>query len=406
MNLLLLFVTSLILATAHGKDKKDHCNCPKCGKEEPNLCKANMQFAVTLYNAVSSTTAKAPPNIMFSPFSISSFLAMLAIGAKSTTRNQILEGLTLDETQEDLALNTEYKNLLETLRKQTDKVQVTFGNRFFMQKSTDIVPKYQQDVTRYYNASMEFVNFNNPQDAASEINEYVRMRTGGKVRDLVSNLDPYTKLVLADTLSCKAKLQNPFTQNDIQYEDFTVSQQKTIRVPMLHRVGHYKTYKDKDLHAAVVEVPMAGDLILLLIVPKMGYLDKVEQKLTTELIRKYLHKTRTSMLDFYMPKLTYDGQVNIQCALKSMGMTQMFNDNADLSGISKQSRLKVSNICHKSTFSISEEEIETRSGSATQTYVKTEAPELKVNRPFLVLVYSEDADTILLMGRVTDPSAK
>ncbi|XP_075049050.1 serine protease inhibitor A6-like [Mixophyes fleayi] len=170
---------------------------------------------------------------------------------------------------------------------------------------------------------------------------------------------------------------------------------------MLHKRGFYKTFKDNDLQCTVVEVPCVGDNILLLIVPKLGRLDRIEQRLTAELIKKYLRQTRTSTLDFYMPKINFEGQINADYALLGMNFP-IFGDDADFSGISEQSRLKVSHIAHKILFDVPEEEIEAKSASSIQGFV-VPAPVLRVDRPFFAMVYNKPTDTILLLGRYMDP---
>ncbi|XP_075049051.1 uncharacterized protein LOC142108973 [Mixophyes fleayi] len=339
--LFLIFI-SLILASTQVIHNQDDFGDPN-ERRGPNLSKANMQFAVAFYKIVSSKIARGPPNIFFSPLSLSTSLTMLALGAKSTTRQEILQALSLYGTQADMQeLNTEYKKLLDTLSIQREDVELKFGNRFFVEKSTNVVPKYEQDVARYYNASIKLLSFSNPQAAEKKINSYVRSKMDGEIKDLVSNLNAQTKLVLVDLLSCNANLQYPFNAQDTKYGDFTVNQMRTVRVPMLHKTSFFKSYKDTELQSTVVEVPLAGNIILLLIVPKLGNLEKVEITLTPELIKKYLLNTRTSTLDFYMPKIKFEGQIKAEYILLSMGVRNVFSDNADLSGFSEQSRLKVS----------------------------------------------------------------
>lgn len=393
--LLLLFSVSITIAC---KPEKDQCG--QWGGAD--LPKANTHFAISLYKWMSSKTARSPSNIFLSPFSIYTTLAMLGLGARSSTRQQIMEAMCLDATQANKTLKEDYQNFLAKCRIEKGDVAFRSYNWLFLDKSVPLLPQYQKDVTGYYNASIQSIDFSQPQTAEQRINEQVSGRTHGKIEDLVSNLDGRTVMVLLDYASFNAKWERPFTSQETQCVHFRLNQEKTAQVQMMHRVDHFKTYKDCDCF--VIEVPYTKELILLLIVPNEGQMAAVQQKLSVPLIEGYLSKTRTSLLDLHIPKISLEQKVNVQYALLNMGILQAFSETAELSRISGKPGLKVSRIYHKTLINIAENGTESSGAEVIQGIRLPKAFELKVDRPFLAFVYSKQMKTILLLGSVSDPS--
>ncbi|KAG8546422.1 hypothetical protein GDO81_018932 [Engystomops pustulosus] len=401
LPLLLLFFISLTIGLKDDKLKKDDCGCQW---EGAHLSKANMNFAVSLFKFLFSKTTQSPPNLFLSPLSIYTSLAMLGLGARSLTRQQILSAMCINTAQGDKTLKDDFKNFLKKLRTKEGNVELKFSNWLFLEESNQPETQYQQDVASYYNASVQSVSFAEPQKAGRKINEQVSGRTDGKIEDLVDNLDDQTVMVMLDYVTFNANWESPFVLQENEHGHFKVNQTKMVQVQMMHRVGQYKTYKDHLRHCIIIEVPYTDQLALLLIVPKYGHIDEVQHGISVQLIHWYLIKMRTSLLDLYIPKISLEQQVNMQDALLKMGIQEAFSDTAELYGISKQLGLKVSSIYQKNLIRIAENGTESSGAEVIQGITHPLALELKVDRPFFAFVYSKRMKTILLMGRVMDPS--
>lgn len=367
-----------------------------------DLPKANMHFAISLYKLMSSKTARSPPNIFISPFSIYTTLAMLGLGARSSTRQQIMEAMCLNATQANKTLREDYQNFLTKLRIEKGDVAFRFYNWLFLDKLLPVQPQYQKDVTSYYNATIQSTDFSQPQTAEQKINEQVSGRAHGKIEDLVSNLDSRTVMVLLDYASFNAKWERPFTSQETQRGYFKVNERKTVPVQMMHRVDQFKTYRDRE--CVVIEIPYIRDLHLLLIVPNEGQMANVQQKLSVQLLEHYLSKTKTSLLHLHIPKISLEQTFNVQYALLNMGILQAFSQSAELSRISEKPGLKVSRIYHKVLINIAENGTDSSGAEVIQGISLPKPFEMKVDRPFLAFVYSSVMKTILLLGSVSDLS--
>jgi serpin B len=95
-----------------------------------------------------------------------------------------------------------------------------------------------------------------------------------------------------------------------------------------------------------------------------------------------------------------------------MGMPTAFTAEADLSGITTQTKLYVSKVIHQANIDVVEEG--TTAAAVTVVVGATmgggmDEPahvQFHVDKPFLYFIHDNSSGAVLFMGRVDDPSAK
>jgi serpin B len=84
-----------------------------------------------------------------------------------------------------------------------------------------------------------------------------------------------------------------------------------------------------------------------------------------------------------------------------------FSNGADFSRLTEGDNIQISDVYHQAFVAVDENGTEAAAATAV-VGVRTSAPvmefELRVDRPFIYLIRDLATDTILFMGRVTDPS--
>lgn len=171
-----------------------------CLKLVPN----NADFAFQFFKEV---TLEAPDkNIFFSPVSISTVFGMLALGARSDTRSQILEGLAFNLTEiQESEIHEGFHNLIHMLSHPENGVQLNMGNAIFLTEKMKPLKKFLDDAKALYQLEAFTTDFNNPVEAEKQVNDYVERKTHGKITDLVKNMDPQTVMLLATFVFFKGK---------------------------------------------------------------------------------------------------------------------------------------------------------------------------------------------------------
>ncbi|XP_054827359.1 alpha-1-antitrypsin-like [Eublepharis macularius] len=390
----------------------EHQHHPLAGQEiEPSSYKkivdSNAEFLFRLYKHITSDSATQ--NIFFSPLCISTCFAMLTLGAKDETHHQIFHGLgfNLSDIQEN-EIHAGFNRIVRTLNQPNNVTQMTLGNALFIEESSKPLPKFLNDVKTLYEAETFSTSFKNSKAAEYEINDYVKNKTNGKISHAVNNLDPHTVMVLLNYIFFKASWKNPFNHELTREADFFVDANTTVKVHMMSREGYYDFFHDDDLLCWVVRLPYNGDFSAWFILPDKGKLKEVEDALVVGLLNKWRTSLKHKKIELRIPKFSISGSYDVKALLQREGVNDVFNDNADLSGITGQRNLKVSKAIHKAVLDVHEGGTEAAAVTVvdiTFYALLPPPPILEFNKPFLMFVTNKATRHFVFMAKVHNPTA-
>ncbi|NXB81286.1 A1AT antiproteinase, partial [Donacobius atricapilla] len=362
-------------------------------------------FVFRFYKQASSK--EADKNVFFSPMSISTVFAMLALGAKSTTLAQIFEGLGFDNLTDTRIhdVHESFHKVLSVLNCTDVNITLNIGNALFTATGYEPQESFLKNTKEFYDADFFSSNFHKPEEATKQINKYVEEKTKGKIPELVGHLDPSTVLVLVNYIYFKAAWEKSFDPSSTYEDDFFVSTNASVRVNMMDRDGTSNIYYDRDLSCVVVELPYQGTARALLILPDDGKMKQVEDALSKETVCKWDSKLVTRRLNLQLPKFSISGSYDVKTLFEQMGITEVFSGDADLSGISGNQDLHVSQAIHKALLEVDEAGSEA-AGATTIIFTRVSyTPRtIKFNRPFLILISDKQTGTTLFMGKIVDPT--
>ncbi|XP_051477934.1 serine protease inhibitor 2.1-like [Apus apus] len=383
-------------------DRTENLLTHNCDKQDSNYA----DFVFRFYKQAISK--EADKNVFFSPMSISTAFAMLAVGAKSTTLSEIFEGLGFDSLSEARIhdIHESFHNVLAVLTCTDVNITFNIGNALFTAIGYEPQETFLQNTKQFYEADF-FVSDFHKTETIKQINKYVEEKTKGKIPELISGLDPNTVLVLVNYIYFKAAWKNSF--NPLRtYEDvFFVNANASVRVKMMQRDSKYDSYYDQDLSCEVVELPYQGTVRALLILPDDGKMKQVENALSKETVCKWDNNLETRRLNLQLPKISLSGSYDVRNLFKDMGITEVFSRNADLSGISGNRDLQVSEAIHKAVLEVDESGTEAAGATAILlNRIHSPSVTIKFNRPFFILISDKKTSTTLFMGKVVDPTKK
>uniref|UniRef100_A0A2K6FVR3 Serpin family A member 1 n=1 Tax=Propithecus coquereli TaxID=379532 RepID=A0A2K6FVR3_PROCO len=308
-------------------------------KITPNLA----EFAFRLYRQLAhefNTT-----NIFFSPVSIATAFAVLSLGAKADTHTQILEGLNLNLTETPEAeIHEAFQSLLHTLNKPANELQLTTGNGLFIAENLKLVEKFLGDVKNLYHSDAFSVNFSDTEGAKKYINDYVEKGTHGKIVDLVQDLDEDTVFALVNYIFFKGKWEKPFKAEDTTEEDFHVDEATTVKVPMMKRLGMFNIHHCEKLSSWVLTMEYLGNATAIFFLPDDGKLQHLENELTKEIVAKFLKNRERRSASLHFPRLSISGTYDLKTVLSKLGITKVFSNGADLSGVTEDAPLRLSKV--------------------------------------------------------------
>ncbi|XP_021572854.1 serpin B4-like isoform X2 [Carlito syrichta] len=343
-------------------------------------------------------------NIFFSPFSISSSLAMVYLGARENTKQQIKEVLHFNEVTEDATekatkqqvdksenVHHQFQKLLTMLNKPTDDYELKIANKIYEEKTYQFLQEYLDDIKKFYLTSMESLDFiNAEEESRKKINSWVESQTNGKIKDLFPNDSlKDVVLVLVNAVYFKGQWEEKFHKEHTNEEKFWVN---------------------KDVQAKILEIPYKGkDLSMIVLLPnEIDGLQKLEDELTAEKLIHWMSPQNMSErhVNLYLPRFKVEESYDLKDTLKAMGMVDAFSPpDADLSGMNGRHDLVVSKVLHKSFVEVTEEGAEAAAATGvTLTPLSMAVPQkFQCDHPFLFFIKQNKMNSILFFGRISSP---
>ncbi|XP_063058964.1 protein Z-dependent protease inhibitor [Engraulis encrasicolus] len=364
----------------------------------------NMDFAMDLYRKISGYHDN---NIFFSPLCLSTVFTALSLGARGATRDQILKGLNLHLLQQP-GNNRIIPELFQQLQRNITqdnalKFQQSMG--LFVGHKFVVENEFINHIQGFFGADINTVDFRDAEGSLAAVNEYVMKKTDNKVKQMVSSIEPLTQLMLVDTIFFKGAWELPFNPNNTEKDRFYIDKYNIIQVPMMFKEDEFYNTHDKELKVKVLRLPYVGGSAMLIILPNADVdYTEVDEEITATRFLKWIKALRETKLEVRLPKFKMGQSYAMQKILPSLGITDVFGDNANLTGLSKAPGLQVSEVLHKAVIEVDERGTVAAAATTVGITAYSLPTQFIVNRPFFFLIYHESTNSLMFMGRVIDPS--
>ncbi|XP_057714596.1 serine protease inhibitor 2.1 isoform X2 [Corythoichthys intestinalis] len=364
----------------------------------------NMEFAMDLYRKISTYHDE---NIVFSPLSVSTSFAALSMASDGVTYEEILKGLHLEnlEKADQKDLIPKLFQMLHGNISQNGTTKLEQGTSLFVREHFKIEKAFEDQMKSYFCADIKRVNFEDTNASISLINEYIKDKTGGKVTNMLSGLDPMTELMLVNTFYFQGGWKMPFNPNDTYNAPFYVDNYNIRQVPMMLKEDKFETMEDTQLGVRVLKLPYLEGVSMLILLPNKGVdYNIIDDEITAKRMLGWIKKLQKTKLEINIPKFKMEESYSLHHILPEMGFVSLFGGSANLTKLSKDKGLKVSEVLHKAVVDV--DEVGTTAAAATTIgIIPYSLPRtFIVNRPFFFFIYHEDTKSLLFMGRVIDPT--
>ncbi|AKT42193.1 serpin family protein [Chondromyces crocatus] len=375
------------------------------------LVEGNTSFALSLYGHLGAESG----NLFYSPYSISTALAMTWAGARAQTEDDMAAtlGFTLPQQQLHNAFNA--LDLALSSRGQGAKgadglpFRLHASNALWGQTGYAFEAPFLDVLAQNYGAGMHVVDFARKKDQAVDlINTWVEQETEGKIKDLLSPdmVSPSTRLVLTNTVYFSAAWKDMFEKDNTETATFTTDQHQAVQVPMMHAFLD-TTYGEGDGFKAAT-LPYDGDqLDMVVVLP--DDLATFEQGLDGARFGEVLGSLQDHRVETRIPRFSFDSEFSLADALSKLGMADAFTEKANFSGISSTEGLQISDVIHKAFVGVDEKG--TEAAAATAVLVlgggipdPEEPASITLDRPFLFFIRDIATGSVLFVGRVADPT--
>jgi len=392
---------------------------PRIDKDVEQVVNANNQFAYDLYSELSKNTEG---NIFYSPYSISTALAMTYEGAKGQTADEIKSVFHFPENE---ILRKNNAAIYGELNRVNSDYELKTANALWAQYDYNFLDDYISRVEKYYGGKVVNLDFRNETEKSRQtINAFIEEKTNNRIKDLIPAgfLNPMTKLVLTNAIYFKGTWEWEFDKANTSERDFYITSTNSVKTPMMSMDPEKAKFNYADLgKMQILELPYKGENIsMLILLPKqeeeydfetekviVSNFTLADIDLSATKLGEYKKEMHESKLDWIsLPKFEFDTKYFMGDTLSAMGMPTAFGNGADFSGMDGTKNLLISEVIHQAFVKV--DEVGTEAAAATAVIMKDVAVMdqniFKADHPFIFIIQENETGNILFIGRVTDPT--
>ena len=377
---------------------------------------ANNRFAFDLYLRLAKDKEYTGSNIFFSPFSLSSALAITYEGAKGKTADEIRSVFYFPAN--DSTRRGGFAGLNAGINSGDPGYSLRTANALWAEKTYPFLTGYVSTAERFYGAKITNLDFiGHPEDSRITINTWVEDKTEDRIKDLIPAgvINPMTRLVITNAIYFKGDWVKQFDKNKTADADFRTDSGQTVKVPMMQRTDEDAVYlyaenNDLQMLSMPYEHTTGKELSMLVLLPRADNLTATEASLSADTLSALERSATSRRMMVYFPKYTLKTHYSLPGTLGAMGMPTAFTGNADFSGMDGTKNLLISDVIHQAFVDVNEEG--TEAAAATAVVMRMMAapgnpepvPVFRADHPFIFLIQDDETGSILFMGRVVNPA--
>lgn len=364
---------------------------------------ANNQFAIELYQQINKQPKQLDKNVFFSPYSLSTAMAMLYIAAEGETKQQIQKTFHYPPLA---ILNPNSAALYNQFNKPNPNYDLSTVNNLWMRQDLSPSQTYLDTVQRYYGGQVTNLDFkNSPESSRQIINKTIAKHTKQMIPELLAkgSIESSTATVLTNAVYFKSEWAKPFGvqggTRPFHNLDGTMSSQE-----MMHKTAYFD-YMENE-HIQMVELPYkSNDLSMLIILPKSkepAAIQKLVADLNSNQVSQWTKQLENQEIFLVMPKFKLQESYSMKPILANMGMPIAFDSRANYSLFNDKLPLKVDSVIHKAVVEVDEKGTvaAAATGIGVQLVMATHKAEITADHPFMFMIKDNKTDAILFLGQV------
>ena len=346
------------------------------------------------YQTAGKVERGADGNTVYSPYSMSVVLSMLAQCTDGETREEILHAFGLD-TLAQLSEGT--AGLYRLLYRDTEEYLCRSVQSVWLDSSLS----YNQDVLQSLAEDEYAYSYRMPFEdgrAASAVSDWFseNMKNG---RNISVPFIPGNKLMFASGFAFRSEWEEIFIKEQT-YEGVFSGTSITGNCEYMNKVAAAVPYLQTEKATASL-IGLSGGSSLILILPQEGKeLDDIlsDGALLQDIVSRTLHAEKTSV-EFSIPKVSFEETIDISSVFGQMGIVSAFDETkADFSALSSDTGVFAGQIAESAVLDLNKN-IETAIGEKAYGSSSGSMYSLHLNRPFCFIIVSQN-EIPLMIGAV------
>ncbi|CAN6204053.1 unnamed protein product [Urochloa humidicola] len=381
--------------------------------------------------AAAEAAAATGKNLIFSPLSIYSLLALLAEGARGATLDELLACLGAGSRGELAALVRAAAGSALADGSRSGGPRVAFACGVWHDGSRALKPAYRAAAAASYKAETRAVDFRHkPEEARKTINSWVARATSNLIDSVLEegSVREETGVVLANAIYFKGKWEVPFYKDATEVDKFYLLGGAAVDAPLMRcscwqrqRIAVHAGFKVLQLpYTAAAAVQLRARFSMCVFLPDArdglwGLVGRIASR--PGFLRDHLPTETVAVGKLRLPKFkTSFADDKLAGVLKEMGLKVTFDPaRVDLSGMAEDGGsgmpLVIDRVIHKAVVDVNEEGTEAAAVSVASMRCSMSAPwrpppvtvDFVADHPFAFFVIEEVSGTVVFAGYVLNP---
>ncbi|CAK9301006.1 unnamed protein product [Gordionus sp. m RMFG-2023] len=359
------------------------------------IVKSNWKVGLDMYKQISKESHQK--SIFYSPFTITSVLLSLHMGARGTTGEAIESELGLTTITD--AHSAAQARLYTMAQKHQGDYDYMEAKRFYFDSSIDLIKSYTDKVQKFFHLQMDNLHFSNTAASTAKINKFVREASRGKFTNLVPTglLTPTTKFLVASAIAYKGKWNNKF--DSVTQGQFKTLTGGTKPQVFMEKTGIFKIGYDPSSSTKVLELPYLKDQHAAYIVLPDSTTDLTAFEAThlenTITIKTLFASLKPMTANISIPKFQTTSHYELSSEFKTSGLGTADFSGMDLTAVAN--KLALDYYIQEATVTFDENGGNTPS---TETPINPRETEtFKADHSFLYAIICKETNTPFFIGR-------
>lgn len=362
-----------------------------------NKCAAD--FAVRLFTA----SALEGGNVLVSPLSVMSALAMTINGAEGNTLAQMESALGMKRNELNDYL---YSYMLSLPEAEKYKLSLANSIWFTSDNGFNVSEEFLQTNADYYGADLYEAPFD--KSTVKDINNWVKDKTDGMIPKILSDIPPFAAMYLVNALAFDAEWQKVYKKEQIKDATFTKEDGTEQDCDMMYSTEH--SYIEDECATGFIKYYADSKYAFVALLPNQGIsVSEYILSMSGEALYEMISNPIQATVNAGIPKFETEYTAEMSDTLAFLGITDAQDSStADFSGIGSyyDENLYINSVIHKTYIQVDERG--TRAGAATSIGLNgssgppSDIKTVYLDRPFVYMLVDCENAVPFFIGAMTD----
>ena len=351
---------------------------------DQKFTESTVDFSIRLLQTDGQDAISSGKNVLISPESVTTALAMTTNGADNKTKDQLYQAICPGLTQDEV---NSYLYSFNNQISDSEDISFNIANSIWINDEMPIEVREDFITTgrEYFNSEIYKSPFSD--GIQDKVNSWCDEKTNHMIPKILNTAPTDTVLMLVNAIAFDGEWEDPYEDNQIK-EGCTFTSYNGTKQTVTMLSSNESYYLSDDSCTGVIKNYKGRDFAFMALLPNedIDMQDFVNDMTADSFISLFNNKTSEEVIT-QIPEFTYDYDTDLVNSFKQMGVTDAFDpDTADFSKMVTDTDFKIfiGSIVHKTHIELDRNG--TKASAATIVTEKSEAGPSPENQPKRVIL--------------------